>query len=75
MDDWAVEAALDGAMERERGEWRRAAFVAHQSGGMMWAKKPPSLDKMMGQFDPRPDVSAAQIRAVLEAAGGVTSGG
>jgi hypothetical protein len=37
-------------------------------------KDPPSLQKMMAQFDPKPDNSAEIIRKTLEALGGVTHG-
>jgi hypothetical protein len=71
LEDWAIEAAFKGAIERERREWKRVAYGAYHAGIIGRVKKPPRLDEMMARFDEKPK-SANMLRWYLEQMGGVT---
>lgn len=67
-----MEAAFKGAAERSREEWKRVAYGAHQTAALQRAaaKKFPTLQSMLKQFDPRqsltPERAAAMVARLAE---------
>lgn len=67
---------MEGARERQRDDWRRAAWTAWHQAAFARSKKIPDLKKLLSAFDSRRSESLTpdQLRELLEQMGGVTDG-
>ena len=71
LPDWAVGPVFEGAAERDRAEWKRAAYMAWHAGVLSHPmKKFPKLEKMYAAFEPSHPVSADEFMSALRAVGG-----
>ena len=65
---------FEGAINRQRMEWKRAAYQAWHAGAIGRAKKPPKLQSMMEDFEPKPVMSAEDVRRALLTMAGKSDG-
>ena len=66
LPDWALVPAFEGAVNRDRTEWQRAAYQAWHSGVLARPlKNTPKLDAMMQAFEPKRASTADEIARAL----------
>jgi hypothetical protein len=67
LPDWAIGAVFEGAIERDRNEWRRAAYVAYHAGQF---GKPSVYREMMEQFEPKEAMTPELAERLIRSMGG-----
>jgi hypothetical protein len=56
---------FEGAVEKQRQDWQRAAYTGWLSGMVGRAAKPPKLEKILKSFEPRIQYTGDQIIEIL----------